>query len=188
MSINQLHTVDDLRAWEQLPENVDKQFELLGGIICEMPPPKPLHNYIVSQLVYALTAFIKANPLGWIFGDLTSYRLSDHDELIPDVSVILGKPDLNLTEYFDFAPDLAVEVVSPTNTPRQLMQKIETYIQYGTRLVWVIYPQEKVVEIWRSAGDDGLYKRTLHKTDVLTGDDVLPQFTMPITELFPKQN
>lgn len=54
--------------------------------------------------------------------------------------------------------------------------------------MWVIYPQEKVVEIWRSAGDDGLYKRTLHKTDMLTGDDVLPQFTMPVTELFPKQN
>lgn len=186
MSISQLHTINDLRVWEQMPENMDKQFELLGGMIHEMLPPKPLHNYIVLQLVYALTAFIKANPIGWVFGDTTSYRLSKHDELIPDVSVILGKPDLDLTEYFDFSPELAVEVVSPANTPRQLMQKIETYIQYGTRLVWVIYPQEKVVEIWRSAGDEGLYKRTYTEKDNLVGEDILPNFMMPIKELFPK--
>ncbi|MDZ4669640.1 MAG: Uma2 family endonuclease [Phototrophicales bacterium] len=186
MSIIQPHTLDDLRSWEQLPENSDKQFELLGGVIYKVTPPKPLHNYIVSQIVYALMSFIKIHPIGWVFGDSTSYRLSSTDEFVPDASFIAGKPDLDLTHYFYFAPDLAIEVVSPANTPRQLMQKIETYIMYGTRLVWVIYPEERVVEIWRSAGDDGLHKRTLMEKETLTGEDVLPNFVLAIADLFPK--
>lgn len=82
-------------------------------------------------------------------------------------------------------PDLAVEVVLPSNRPRQMLNKIELYLQSGTRLVWVIYPDERVADVYRMDEDGRLISQKLTLNDSFDGEDVLPQFKLPVKDIFP---
>jgi Uma2 family endonuclease len=184
----QAYTLDDLRAIEALPENVDKYFELINGEIHEVATPSPLHNFIVAQIVFFLLTFIKANNLGYVFGDATSYTLSNGDELIPDASFISKERQvLPLPSKFFIAPDLAIEVVSPSNREREMLDKAESYLQSGTRLVWVIYPQTQIVDAIRLTETGKLSVQKIAFDGTLDGEDVLPGFLLPVKDLFPPQ-
>ncbi len=182
------YTLDDLRALEARPENADKRFELIAGEIYEVPTPNPLHNYIVAQLVFFLLGFVRPKQLGYVFGDVTSYTLPNGDELIPDASFISSeRQSLPLPDKFYIAPDLAVEVVSPSNREREMIDKAESYLQSGARLVWVIYPIIRVVDVIRRNADGSLTIRKVESDGLLDGEDVLPGFTLSVQELFPAE-
>jgi Uma2 family endonuclease len=184
----QAYTLDDLRAIEALPENADKYFELINGEIHELATPSPLHNFIVAQIVFFLLAFVKANNLGYIFGDATSYTLSNGDELIPDASFISKERQaLPLPSKFFIAPDLAIEVVSPSNREREMLDKAESYLQSGTRLVWVIYPQTQIVDAIRLTEQGKLSVQKIAFDGTLDGEDVLPGFKLAVRDIFPPQ-
>lgn len=84
-----------------------------------------------------------------------------------------------------FAPDLAIEVVVSGERPRSLMDRIEQYLAAGTRLVWVVYPDEQVVDVWRR-GERGLIKQKAGIDGSLDGEDVLPGFRMAVRGIFPR--
>jgi Uma2 family endonuclease len=179
-------TLEDLWALDQQLENEGKRFELLNGAIYEAPTPEPAHNYVTGQFYGPMWSFNSVHKLGFVFGDNTSYTLTSGDELIPDVSFVAKeRAGFPLPKKFFIAPDLAIEVKSPSNTERELLDKAESYLKSGTRLVWLAYPESKVVWACRLAEDGDL---KLHKVEMgatLDGEDVLPGFTLAVNEIFP---
>lgn len=84
----------------------------------------------------------------------------------------------------DVPPDLVVEVISPSETPRSMTSKTERYLKMGTRQVWNVYPDEQVVEVWRMGDNGELRMLSLTVEMVLTGGDILPGFELPLKNLF----
>jgi Uma2 family endonuclease len=89
-------------------------------------------------------------------------------------------------KLFNAAPDLAVEVVSPSNSPRDLLTKIEHYLEFGTQLVWAVYPDEQIVDVYRLADDGGMHIQKFTVGDRLDGENVLPGFSLPVRNIFPQ--
>ncbi len=83
--------------------------------------------------------------------------------------------------YIEIAPDLLVEVLSPSNTSAQIRRKLQEYFVKGVRLVWVVAPEDRTITIYRTA-DEG---RLLHETAKMTGEDALPGFECRVTDLLP---
>lgn len=181
-----LFTIADLRQLEALPENAATRFELLYGELIEMPRPGWLHSVIMTRLTYLLMEYANAHGLGQVLADSVAYTLADDVELAPDVSFIAAA---RVPADFDalpaFAPDLAVEVMSPSNRSRHLFTKAETYLRFGARLVWIVYPDEKMVDVCRPAPDGGLYIHNVSGAGMLEGGEVLPGFSLPLTQIFP---
>jgi Uma2 family endonuclease len=179
-------TLEDLWALDQLPENAGKRFELLNGEIYEVPTPEPEHNFVVGQLYGPMWNFNTTHKLGFVFGDNTSYTLSSGDELIPDVSFVAKEhAGFPLPKKFLLAPDLAIEVKSPSNTERELLDKAESYLKSGTRLVWLAYPESRVVWACRLAEDGDLKLRKVELDGTLDGEEVLPGFELAVKDIFP---
>lgn len=162
-----------------------RRFELIEGEIIEMPSASPIHPYIMSFLTSILFSLIHSNNLGYGFGDGCAYYLADDYVFIPDVSFVSSsKTSIPFPKKFTFAPDLAVEVISPTNTIHAMRAKIEAYLRYGTKLVWVVYPDAQSVDVWRAMPDGSLNVRPHTMTDSLSGESILPNFSLPIQEIF----
>jgi len=105
--------------------------------------------------------------------------------LIPDMSFISKSRLITPLPYISpIAPDLAVEIISPSNTHREIRGKIEAYLAHGTQLVWIVYPEDKAVDVWRAMPDGSLSKRTFGINDTLYGESILPNFTLPIRDIF----
>lgn len=179
-------TLEDLWALDQLPENAGKRFELLNGELYEVPTPEPEHNYVTGQFYGPMWSFNSIHKLGFVFGDNTSYTLSSGDELIPDVSFVAKeRVSLSFPKKFFLAPVLAVEVEFPSNTERKLLDKAESYLKSGTGLVWLAYPESKVVWVCRLAEDGDLKLHKVEQDGALDGEDVLPGFTLAVKDIFP---
>ncbi|MBI5667383.1 MAG: Uma2 family endonuclease [Chloroflexi bacterium] len=182
------YTREDLRALYDQPENAEKRFELLNGEIIEVPSASPIHNAIVAAIFYFLYGFVYRNQLGFVFGDSTTYVLPNGDELIPDVSFISKeRQGWPLPKEFEFAPDLAVEVASPSNSERQLLEKAESFLESGTKIVWLVFADSRSVYVCRRNADGSLILRKVSGDGALAGEDVLPGFTLPLRDIFPPQ-
>jgi len=181
-------TLEDLWALDQLPENEGKRFELLNGEITEVPTPEPEHNYVTGQFYGPMWNFNSIHKLGFVFGDNTSYTLPSGDELIPDVSFVSKeRAGFPLPKKFFLAPDLEVEVESLNYSEYGLLGKAEAYLKSGTRLVWLAYPESKVVWVCRLADDGDLKLHKAELNDTLDGDDMLPEFRLAVKDIFPAE-
>lgn len=182
------YTLADLRAIEQRPENHDKTFELINGDVREVTAPEVIHNYIISMLVRKAGRYLDDNNIGLIFGDNMSYTLSNGDELIPDASFVAhAQITYPLPKRFHFAPDLAVEVSSPSNSERELLEKAESYLQSGTKFVWIAYPIKRVFDVCHLTEDSSLIVRKVDIKGTLDGEDVLPGFKLAVKDVFPPE-
>lgn len=179
------YTTADLARYAALPENAEKRFELIGGRIVEVADPSPTHAYISDEVYAALRAHVKVHDLGFAFSDSVSYTLSDNDEFIPDASFISKQRQPTLPKQFTTAPNLAVEVVSPSNRPREMLNKVEKYLHYGTQLVWVIYPEERVADVYSQNADGSLRLQKIEAPEYLEGETVLPGFRLLLSSVFP---
>ena len=105
--------------------------------------------------------------------------------LVPDVGFIAKGRVKKLPErYFKGAPDLAVEVVSPTDDVKDTQRKAAKYIAYGTRLVWIFYPKHKTVDVCRPSKDGDMSIQEIGIDGVLDGANVLPGFTLTLRDVF----
>ena len=167
------------------PENADKWFEMLRGIIYEVVMPTPIHAFIASLIYRFIANFLDTHPLGFAYADGCMFYLPNGDHFIPDAAFVSKEHAPIIPSRYDIAPDLAVEVISPSNKPDDMLLKIEGYIECGTRLVWAIYPEEKLVRVWRSDGKGRASVQKLDLNGVLDGEDVLPGFKLAIKDIFP---
>ncbi len=157
--------------------------ELIDGVLVE----KTVGAY-ESQLGILigsiLVNFVRPNHLGIVLGADGMMRLAPGLIRIPDVSfVALGRlPDGKVprTAFIEDGPDLAVEVISPSNTKREMDQKLADYFAAGVRLVWYVYPQPREVHVYTSPSDCTV----LGEQDTLDGQDVLPGFELKLVDLF----
>ncbi len=175
-------TNEEFFAFVEQPENENFNFELINGELVQMPSPSTLHNWIVGQLFLVLTLFVRPRNLGQVFGDNNDYVLADDLVLKPDVSFIAVSAKIPMR--LRGAPDIAVEVISPTNREGEILEKVVTYLKHGSRLVWVIYPHEKVVHVYLP-NETGYTMRRLYTGEALSGETSLPGFTVPVADLFP---
>lgn len=179
--------ITNTEFWEyaQRPENQRRWFELWNGVLVEMPSPSPLHGFIVAALLHRLMGYLDSHPIGYAVGDSNDFALATGVIFKPDAAFISKKRLPQLPQRYELAPDLAVEVVSPSNTPGELADKVETYLRYGTLLVWVIYPKEKTIRIYRPGEGDQITMQKVGLNDMLTGGEVLPDLTIPVRQIFP---
>jgi len=154
--------------------------ELIGGEVVKMPPSSELHNVVRGNIFRVLIAYLSANAqLNISVWAEMAYLISDHDTMVPDLSV-LQKDRLNPRQqkYTPGAPDLAIEVVSPTDRAVHLKSKVDAYLHGGSKAVWVVYPDTRSVVVY--SGDSF---REL-KGDQEIVDPLLPGFSAPVSQFF----
>jgi Uma2 family endonuclease len=168
-----------------LPDPGDgSQQELVRGEVITMPPPGGLHGVTCSKVDRKIGAFIDAGPGGTLACNDTGFVTEREPDSVrgPDIAYWtrerLGEVPVS---YIETPPDMLVEVLSPSNTTRQIRSKLIEYFARGVRLVWVVAPEDRTLTIYRTP-DEG---RVLHETATVTGDDVLPGFTCRVSELLP---
>ena len=184
-SQTKLMTADELDALPSYGPGGDRRYELIRGELKEMSPTKPLHGIICARIAFHLFGFVGERNLGEVFGAETGFLLeSDPDSLVGADAAFVSNERLAPVERFDkffpFAPDLAVEVLSPSNTVQEIDEKVALYFAAGSRLVWVFNPKRHTVAVYRSPLD----VRILGGADALDGGDVLPGFKLPIADIF----
>lgn len=181
--VKRVLTPEDLLA---MPDAVN--FELVGGELVErsMSVLSSLVELSVGRIVGNYCA---ENNLGAVWGASLGFRCFADDPLKirkPDVSFIAAEritADLFDRGYCPIAPDLAVEVISPGDLAREVSEKIEEYLDAGVRLIWIVDPEARIVDIYRPDGSN----RRLRGNDILDGDAVLPGFQQPVSNLFPEK-
>ncbi len=155
-------------------------YEYVKGELVPMAAAAIVHGEIGSNVHLLLGLYVRENKLGRLYSLETTFQLGDR-VVKPDIAFVsterLSKDKL---KGFADAPDLAVEVVSPTDKQYDVTEKALAYLKAGTRLVWVLEPILKTVMIYRSETDFTL----LNYEDTLTGEDVVPGFSCPVAELF----
>ncbi|MBZ0297998.1 MAG: Uma2 family endonuclease [Anaerolineae bacterium] len=169
---------------EQLDE--DKRYELVEGVITEMPPSSPENTIIAGRILAFLFHFVEEHELGYVSGADGGYTLSPGNVRLPDVAFISKARVPAIPKEFSGAPDLAVEVISPSESPRKIYDKTELYLNHGAQQVWNVYPEDQVIEIWQASEDGSLNVRKLEAGDTLEGADVLPGFSLPVSKIFPR--
>lgn len=157
-----------------------------------MAPVGFLHGLIAGNVYDVLKAFVREHKLGYVQGDGVLYILETDDSggvrtaLVPDVSFVRKEripSDFDLTRPFPGAPDLAVEVISPSETAADVLAKVDAYLDAGTGQVWVLYPQRGELYLYaRSAGKTVVQ---LHSgSDRMMVEDVLPGLEIVTETLF----
>ncbi len=162
------------------PEDGRKR-ELVDGRI-RMSPAGSRHGEVCVNVILALGGFVKQHRLGHVFDSSTGFRLPGGNVRLPDVAfVAAGRfPGEHVPQGFsDVPPDLAVEVLSPDDRSRDVLDKVGEYLQAGVRLVWVIDPKRRTAAVYRSLTD----VRQLGPEDLLDGEDVLPGFQCRLADV-----
>ena len=157
--------------------------ELLDGVLVEKAMGHRESLYAASMIL-CLGPFVRDGDLGVIGAPDALMRLWAGRVRLPDVYFaswgVLPADDAHLKPFADYAPELAVEVISPDNTRRELADKRRDYFAAGTRLVWQIDPDARTVEVFTAVAAS----TTLTVADTLTGGDVLPGFMLPLADYF----
>lgn len=183
-----LYTIDDLREIEQSPENADKQFELIEGVIYEVAggsSAKP--TVIAGIIIYYFNAFVLPRNLGYVSTPDGQYDITPHDSPMPDVAFVSKARQAELpVGKFKLAPDLVVEVVSPTDSAKAVLRKAKRYLELGTKIVWIVYPDDESVDVCTMLPDKSMKIQEFKSTDTLNGGDVLPEFTLEVSKIFVK--
>lgn len=158
-------------------------FELVDGILVEKPMGL-LESFLASAIIALLRGFIDPRNLGIVTSPDGVMRLLPGISRAPDVAFISWAriPGGPLSEKLlaDVVPDLAVEVLSPSNTKAEMARKRREYFEAGVRLVWEVDPRSRTVDVYRSPEDPS----HLDASETLEGGEVLPGFVLPLGDLF----
>ena len=168
----------------KLPDD-GKRRELVGGELKEMTPAGARHGGVAAKLTSRLDRHVEDNRLGMVLAAETGFRISRDPDTVraPDVSFVVRErvpPDGPPEGYWNLAPDLAAEVVSPNDTAAEVQSKVQMWLETGVRLVWVVYPDTRSIVVHNSPKE----AVTLTAPDILTGGDVAPGFECPVAEVF----
>jgi Uma2 family endonuclease len=153
------------------------------------PMPTAEHSLICVNISTALNIFLTGKKLGWVFDSTLEYRFPNENKAgkkvsrYPDVSFVRQEhlPD-NLRTYLILAPDLAVEVTSPSDKDYDIADKVDEYQRAGVRLIWVIHPSNRTVDVYQIA--DGPKSQRYFGEDELDGGDVIPGFKLKLNDIF----
>jgi Uma2 family endonuclease len=169
-----------LQQFEQLPEQDGVRYELKDGELVRMGTAKTGHERTKFRIVRCLIAYILQHPIGEVYSE-SSFALSPSRVCIPDVAFLRGEllATADPSRIFLCPPDLAIEVVSESESALDLRQKIQDYIDAGTKTVWAVYPKVRVIAVYDQAG-----VKELRADQILEAPDILPGFQARVAEFF----
>jgi Uma2 family endonuclease len=177
-----LFTASDLLV---LP--ADARYELIRGELIEMtPPPGAEHGKLNSRLGSRISVFAEDHDLGEGFSSETGFLVEQHPDTViaPDWAFVRKEklPARTPQGYLTVAPDLVLETRSPSDRPREVVQKVTMWLNAGVRIVWELNPATRTLTVHRK---DRL-PRVLGPADTVTGEEVLPGFEFALAGLFPE--
>jgi Uma2 family endonuclease len=177
----QLMTADELLA---LPRG-EFRYELVNGELKKMSPAGQKHGRITVRLTEPLAKYVREHQLGQVYAAETGFKLKSNPDTVraADIAFVQRKrlEVLGETEsYWPGAPDLAVEVNSPSDTVREVEKKVMEWLEFGSRLVWVVSSKLHTVTVYRSLTEIEVFT----DKDMLNGGDVIPGFQISVAEIF----
>lgn len=173
-------TPDDLL---RMPDD-GYQYELIEGELQRMAPDNFEHGGIGDNISTPLSSFVRGRALGRVVVNV-GYTLADDPPTVlgPDVSFVRADrmpPPASRSGFVAMAPDLAVEILSPSNTAGEIARKIRIYLAAGVRLVWIVDPESRTVAVHHPDRTG----RILIEGETLDGEGVIPGFSLPVAEVF----
>ena len=181
-----LITADELLSMPHRDEHGnDCRLELIRGEVKRMSPTGRTHGKLCLKLGAVLLDFVESNDLGEALGAETGFTVEHNPDSVLGADIaFVSKERLKGVEdadkFFPFAPDLAVEVLSPGNRAGEITEKISLYFAAGSRQVWIVNPKRRTVSVYRSPDE----VQILGEQDTLDGGDVLPGFSYELAKLF----
>ena len=181
MTVTQVMTAEDLA---ELDED-GYRFNLIRGGLVRMAAAGFRHGKLALRLGRFLGAFVDERGLGVVVGAETGFILArDPDTVLaPDAAFVRADrlpPEDDQTGFLSLAPDLVIEVVSPSDRAGKVRAKVQEYLAAGVPLVWLLRPDQRTVQVSRGDGTT----TTLAEGDTLDGEAVLPGFQLPVADLF----
>ena len=181
-----MSTVTELVTAEDLLHRRDDGFryELVRGELRKMAPAGGPHGTVANNVSWSLTSIVKAQSLGAVFAAETGFRIGTKPDTVraPDVAFVtrarieqIGIPE----GFWPGAPDLAVEVISPSDTFSEVEEKVLDWLDAGCRMVIVLDPRKRTASVYR-----GPNAKLLTVDDMLSGEDVMPGWSVAIRDLF----
>lgn len=176
-----LLTAEDL--WKQADDGY--RYELVKGIIRRMPPAGFEHGIQTAKIGGCLCEHVEKYKLGYVCGAGTGFKISQDPDTVraPDAAFVrqAAIDEKGIPKgYWEGAPDLAVEVISPSDTYTEVDEKVDEWLIAGCAMVWVVNPRRETVEVYRSPEDIAV----LRGDDILDGGDVIEGFQCQVKELF----
>jgi Uma2 family endonuclease len=180
MEVKTLLTAEELLRMEDT-----RLCELVKGEVIRMAPAGYGHGRLTMRIGILLERFIGPRNLGELLGAETGFIVSRDPDTVraPDVMFVSKgrlSGEIDPDHFLPFAPDLAVEVVSPSNLWSEIEEKVEEYLEAGVRMVWIVNPRTRSITVYRSRSQ----VQILGAGDTLAGEDVLPGFNVSVAEIF----
>jgi Uma2 family endonuclease len=161
----------------------DEPYELLEGVVIEVPSPEPKHSAVDSRIKAQLQIFVDSHQLGNVITN-SGFRLSDETIIVPDAAIV-SKEKLDTVDgkngVYPFAPDLAIEIVAPINSANEMQAKFSSYFAAGTQELWRVHLTTQSVVIYRANGT----WQTVKAEGVVDDGTLLTGFSMPVAAMFP---
>ena len=174
-----LMTANDL-----LHPDIPERAELVRGVLVVREPPGFTHGAIVVRVASLLNDYVRSHNLGLVVAGDAGFHLASDPDTVRGADVAFVRrdrlPDPPPVAFADFAPDLAVEVLSPSDRPGQTLGKVADWLSGGTRLVWVIDPMQRSARIYHEDGAE----LVIGERDALDGGSVIPGFSCPLDSIF----
>jgi Uma2 family endonuclease len=174
-------TEEDLIAYLDAADK--KLYELVDGFLVEKLMGFK-ESFLAASLYHHLTRYLENNERGLTFGADGPVRLRAGRIRLPDTGFVSWEripwDEMPDDPILDAVPELAVEVISRGNKPREMQRKLADFFEAGVLLVWFIYPKTQTVEVYTSP----THKKVLTKDQTLDGGKVLPGFSLPLKKLF----
>ncbi len=188
VSNGKLMTADEFQQWVHRPENAERYFELERGKIIEMPPPIPWHGFITSQVTKILGRHADTCGIGFVLSNDAGVVVEQNPDTVrgPDVCYFaetVSDPaefENLLRKYMTIPPVIAVEVLSPSDRVNRVAAKVDEYLAFGVKQVWVVDPETKDVAVHRP----GQSMTLLDGDAELLGGDELPGFSCRVSDFF----
>lgn len=176
-----LLTADDLAK----QPNDGARYELVKGGLRKMPPAGFEHGICAAEIGSRLNVHVKTHQLGYVCGAETGFKIAQNPDTVraPDAAFVSQASIEHqgiVRGYWEGAPDLAVEVISPGDTYAEVAEKVEEWLTAGCTMVWVINPRRETVEVYRTNKDFTV----LRGTDILDGADVVEGFQCQVQDIF----
>jgi len=161
----------------------DKRVELVRGVLLVREPAGYRHGRVSMNLAFLLSKHVEGTAAGQVVSGDTGFKLTSDPDTVraPDVAFIARErlPDPQARGFPALGPDLVVEVLSPDDRPGETLAKVGDWLEGGTRLVWVIDPEQRVARVYRRDGTE----THLGETGTLDGEDVLPGLSFGLTSI-----
>jgi len=167
--------------FDAMPYEEGRQWELVDGDLISVPSATWQHQEFVFGIQLALRSYFKTNKIPGLAGQDVEFAMTDNDRVRPDVCVLLGDNARRLDPTktpIPGAPDIAIEVISPSERASESHDKVRAYLRSGTTEVWQIYPKSRTVQIHR-----GETARSLEWSQPVE-TDLLPGFALQLASLF----